>query len=188
MHPGCRIDQVFLCRDPVDFRKSIGGLSVLVRQALGLNPFGSALYVFINRDRNKIKVLYWYRSGFCLWLKTAGSGEIRLAARRRRRHARRHAAAIRVAAGRLRCMAETAPVKPCISVLGISDRKRSTNPSLFSWADRWLNPGYANPSHSTAAAPQLPPRFSPQASHATRAATTCKVLRRSPWPSPAPSK
>ena len=67
-------------------------------------------------------------------------------------------------------------------------RKRSTNPSLFSWADRWLNPGYANPSHSTAAAPQLPPRFSPQASHATRAAATCKVPRRSPWPSPAPSK
>ena len=69
MHPGCRIEQVFLCRDPIDFRKSIGGLSVLVEQALGLDPFGSALYVFINRDRNKIKVLYWHRNGFCLWLK-----------------------------------------------------------------------------------------------------------------------
>lgn len=56
MHPGCRIDQVFLCRDPVDFRNSIGGLSVLVEQALGLDRFSSALYVFINRDRNKIKV------------------------------------------------------------------------------------------------------------------------------------
>jgi transposase len=69
MHPGCRIDQVFLCREPVDFRKSIGGLSVLVEQELGLDPFGSALYVFVNRDRNKIKVLYWHRNGFCLWLK-----------------------------------------------------------------------------------------------------------------------
>ena len=55
MHPGSHIDQVYLCRDPIDFRKSIDGLSVLVEQALELNPFGSALYVFVNRQRNKIK-------------------------------------------------------------------------------------------------------------------------------------
>ncbi|MEO8121659.1 MAG: IS66 family insertion sequence element accessory protein TnpB [Rhodoferax sp.] len=69
MHPGCRIDQVYLCREPIDFRKSIGGLSVLVEQELALSPFASALYVFVNRQRNKIKVLYWHRNGFCLWLK-----------------------------------------------------------------------------------------------------------------------
>ena len=69
MHPGCQISQVYLCQAPIDFRKSIGGLSVLVEQELGLDPFGSALYVFINRQRNKIKVLYWHRNGFCLWLK-----------------------------------------------------------------------------------------------------------------------
>ena len=32
MHPGCHIDNVYLCREPVDFRKSIGGLSALVEQ------------------------------------------------------------------------------------------------------------------------------------------------------------
>lgn len=69
MHPGCPIDTVYLCREPIDFRKSIGGLSVLVEQELVLDPFGRALYVFINRHRNKIKVLYWHRNGFCLWLK-----------------------------------------------------------------------------------------------------------------------
>ncbi|MFZ2300371.1 MAG: IS66 family insertion sequence element accessory protein TnpB [Gallionella sp.] len=69
MPPGCDIEQVYLCREPIDFRKSINGLSVLVEQELELNPFGSALYVFINRQRNKIKVLYWHRNGFCLWLK-----------------------------------------------------------------------------------------------------------------------
>jgi transposase len=58
MHPGCEIEQVYLCREPIDFRKSINGLSVLVEQELALNPFGSALYVFINRQRNKLKVLY----------------------------------------------------------------------------------------------------------------------------------
>jgi transposase len=69
MHPGCQIEQVYLCREPIDFRKAINGLSVMVEQELGLNPFGSALYVFVNRSRNKIKVLYWHRNGFCLWQK-----------------------------------------------------------------------------------------------------------------------
>lgn len=51
MHPGCHIEQVYLCREPIDFRKAINGLSVMVEQELGLNPFGSALYVFVNRSR-----------------------------------------------------------------------------------------------------------------------------------------
>ena len=69
MHPGCPIAQVYLYREPIDFRKAIDGLSVLVEQELGLNPFASALYVFTNRARNKIKALYWHRNGFCLWQK-----------------------------------------------------------------------------------------------------------------------
>jgi hypothetical protein len=69
MHPGCPIDQVYLYTVPIDFRKAIDGLSVLVEQELGLNPFASALYVFTNRHRNKIKALYWHRNGFCLWQK-----------------------------------------------------------------------------------------------------------------------
>jgi transposase len=34
-----------------------------------LSPFASALYVFTNRARNKVKALYWHRNGFCLWQK-----------------------------------------------------------------------------------------------------------------------
>lgn len=69
MHPGCTIDQVYLYREPIDFRKAIDGLSVLVELELGLSPFASALSVFTNRSRNKIKALYWHRNGFCLWQK-----------------------------------------------------------------------------------------------------------------------
>ena len=69
MHPGCTLDQVYLCRQPIDFRKGIDGLSVFVELELGLSPFASALYVFTNRSRNKIKALYWHRNGFCLWQK-----------------------------------------------------------------------------------------------------------------------
>lgn len=69
MRPSADAGTVYLCREPVDFRKSISGLAVLVEQALGLDPFAKALYVFTNRDRDRIKLLYWERCGFCLWYK-----------------------------------------------------------------------------------------------------------------------
>jgi transposase len=69
MHPGYVIEQVYLCAAAVDFRKSIDGLSALVEQSLALNPFAAAVFVFVNRSRTKIKVLYWHRNGFCLWYK-----------------------------------------------------------------------------------------------------------------------
>ena len=69
MHPGSRINQVYLCAQPIDFRKSIDGLCGIVEQELEHNVFGDALYVFVNRQRTKIKALYWHRNGFCLWYK-----------------------------------------------------------------------------------------------------------------------
>jgi len=69
MHPGYTIGAVYLYRDAIDFRKSIDGLSVLVEHELGMSPFGPTLFLFINRQRNKIKALYWHRNGFCLWYK-----------------------------------------------------------------------------------------------------------------------
>lgn len=69
MHPGCRIESVYLCRAPVDFRKQIDGLAAIVEQALEMNPFEARLFVFVNRQRTRIKALYWHRNGFCLWQK-----------------------------------------------------------------------------------------------------------------------
>lgn len=68
MRPGEAVE-VYLCRDPVDLRKSIQGLSVLVEQALGQDPFAQRLFVFCGRRRDKIKILYGERSGFVLWYK-----------------------------------------------------------------------------------------------------------------------
>jgi transposase len=68
IRPGDDIE-VYLCRDVVDMRKSINGLSILVEEALGLDPFAPRLFVFCNRKRDKIKVLYWERTGFVLWYK-----------------------------------------------------------------------------------------------------------------------
>lgn len=58
-----------MCLKPVDFRKGINGLSVLVEAELALNPFSERLFVFVNRSRDKVKVLYWEGAGFCLWMK-----------------------------------------------------------------------------------------------------------------------
>ena len=60
---------VYLCREPVDFRMGINGLSVFVEATLKFDPFSRNLFCFVNKRRNQIKVLYWQRTGFCLWLK-----------------------------------------------------------------------------------------------------------------------
>ncbi|WP_342613544.1 IS66 family insertion sequence element accessory protein TnpB [Burkholderia ambifaria] len=61
--------KVYLHRDPVDFRMGINGLSILVEQAMHLNPMISALFVFGNRRRDRIKILGWGGNGFWLLLK-----------------------------------------------------------------------------------------------------------------------
>jgi transposase len=60
---------IYLHRDVVDFRKSINGLMIIVEQEMQLSPFADALFVFCNRSRDKLKVLYWEKTGFCLWYK-----------------------------------------------------------------------------------------------------------------------
>lgn len=69
LRPSISIPKVYLCIAPVDFRKSITGLSLLVEQSLSLNPFEPTLYVFINRKRDKLKILLWEKNGFVLWYK-----------------------------------------------------------------------------------------------------------------------
>lgn len=61
--------QVYLHCHVVDFRKAINGLSLIVEQEMNLPLFSECLFVFCNRGRDKIKILYWDRSGFCLWQK-----------------------------------------------------------------------------------------------------------------------
>ncbi len=61
--------EVYLHRDPVDFRKSINGLSVIVEEGMSLSPYGEAIFVFCNKRRDKLKILCWDQTGFVLWYK-----------------------------------------------------------------------------------------------------------------------
>lgn len=62
-------NRIFLTVGSTDMRKAINGLSLLVEQAMGLNPFSGDLFVFCNRRCDIIKILYWDHNGFCLWNK-----------------------------------------------------------------------------------------------------------------------
>ena len=69
MRPSNDLDHVWLARKAVDFRKGINGLSILVEEQLARDPFSGQLFVFVNRKRDKVKILYWEHAGFCLWQK-----------------------------------------------------------------------------------------------------------------------
>jgi transposase len=61
--------KVYLAMGNTDMRKAINGLSILVESNMELDPFSGHLFVFCNRRRNILKILYWNRNGFCLWQK-----------------------------------------------------------------------------------------------------------------------
>jgi transposase len=60
---------ILLCSAPTDMRKSIDGLCLLVDGDLDQNPTCGTIYVFCNRRRDKLKLLYWDGNGFCLLYK-----------------------------------------------------------------------------------------------------------------------
>ncbi|MDX8393211.1 MAG: IS66 family insertion sequence element accessory protein TnpB [Mariprofundales bacterium] len=69
MRPSAGLTEVYLYRQPIDFRKSHRGLSAIVECELGHNPFAGHLYAFTNKQRNKIKCLFWENNGFVLYYK-----------------------------------------------------------------------------------------------------------------------
>jgi transposase len=66
-------NKIFLCRSRVDFRRSIDGLSAFVLAEMKGNP-KEAIYLFINRGRDKIKCLFWHKNGFALLYKRLEKG------------------------------------------------------------------------------------------------------------------
>ena len=70
--------RIFLARDPVDMRKSFHGLIGLTESVLQEDPLSGHLFVFINRRRDRIKLLYWGGTGFCIWYQQLEKGSYQL--------------------------------------------------------------------------------------------------------------
>ncbi|GAC43578.1 IS66 family insertion sequence element accessory protein TnpB [Paenibacillus popilliae] len=66
--------RVYLASGATDLRKSIDGLAALVQESFGLSPFSASLFVFCNRERNKLKLLYWDHNGFWLFFRRLERG------------------------------------------------------------------------------------------------------------------
>ncbi|WP_338825750.1 IS66 family insertion sequence element accessory protein TnpB [Neomoorella thermoacetica] len=69
------IDRVYLACGATDLRKSIDGLAVLVKEGFELDPFSSCLFVFCNRNRDKLKILHWEHNGFWLYYRRLEKGK-----------------------------------------------------------------------------------------------------------------
>lgn len=68
------LDRVYLASGFTDLRKSIDGLAALVQEGLQLDPFSPCLFVFCNRGRDKLKMLYWEHNGFWLFYRRLERG------------------------------------------------------------------------------------------------------------------
>jgi len=66
--------RVFLCTRPTDMRKGFDGLQGMVREFLGQDPLSGHLFLFLNRRRDRIKILLWERDGWVIWYKRLEAG------------------------------------------------------------------------------------------------------------------
>ncbi len=70
--------RVYLAKEPADMRKSFDALAALASGALGLDPLSGHLFVFVNKRRDRVKVLYWDRDGLAVWAKRLECGTFRV--------------------------------------------------------------------------------------------------------------
>ena len=68
---------VYLAPGVTDMRKSIDGLALIVSEILDLDPFSQSLFVFCNRERNKLKILHWQTNGFWLYYRRLEKGRFK---------------------------------------------------------------------------------------------------------------
>jgi len=66
--------RVYLAPGATDMRKSIDGLALIVSELLELDPFSESLFVFCNRERNRLKILHWQTNGFWLYYRRLEKG------------------------------------------------------------------------------------------------------------------
>jgi len=70
--------QIFLAKEPADMRKGFNGLQGLVVSHLEADPLSGQLFLFVNRRRDKLKIIYWDTDGFAIWYKRLERGSFQI--------------------------------------------------------------------------------------------------------------
>jgi transposase len=70
--------RIFLCTRPTDIRKGFDGLTGLVQECFGQDPLTGHLFLFVNRRRDRIKILYFDRDGLAIWYKRLEVGSFEM--------------------------------------------------------------------------------------------------------------
>ena len=73
-----QVHRILAYSEPVDMRKSFDGLLGVVKGVLREDPLSGSLFVFVNRQGNYLKGIYWDRTGFCVIAKRLERGRFRL--------------------------------------------------------------------------------------------------------------
>lgn len=66
--------KIFLCTAPADMRRGFDGLSGMAQSLMQQDPLSGHLFVFRNRNRDKLKILYWDQDGLAIWYKRLEQG------------------------------------------------------------------------------------------------------------------
>jgi len=69
--------RIWFCTQPTDMRKSFGGLQAIILNEMDREPLDGDYFVFVNRRKTHMKIFYFERTGFCIWMKRLEAGQFR---------------------------------------------------------------------------------------------------------------
>jgi transposase len=73
--------KIFICTQPVNMRKSFEGLGTIIQNSFDEPPTSGAFFAFFNKEKDRMKVLYWDGDGFAIWYKQLQKGSFKSAIR-----------------------------------------------------------------------------------------------------------